>query len=55
MSRLLEKARRALLTDPITGEWLETGEIASLCAGLAAALVLIIALIDLALGLGAGQ
>lgn len=55
MSRLLAKARQALLTDPVTQKPLEPVEIVAGGLGLVAAMVMIVAIIDLALGLGAGQ
>jgi len=45
MSRVLDKARDALLTDPVTGERLEPVEIASLAAGVVVAALTIVAMI----------
>lgn len=55
MSRLLHKARRALLTDPVTGEPLHWVEVVSLFYGLLVTTAIIMAAIAFALGLGGGQ
>ncbi|MFY9350325.1 MAG: hypothetical protein WBL20_20470 [Sphingobium sp.] len=55
MSGLIDKALRALLTDPVTGAPLSAIERASLAYGLAVAIAVIMAMLVLALGLGGGQ
>lgn len=55
MSRLLHKARRALLTDPVTGQPLHWVEVVSLFYGLLVTAAIIMAAIAFALGLGGGQ
>lgn len=55
MSSLIDKALRALLTDPVTGARLSTVECVSLAYGLVVAIAVILAMIVLALGLGGGQ
>lgn len=55
MRRVLEKARRALLTDPVTGAPLDAVEIVSLVYGLIVTVVVIVEMIILGLGMGPGQ
>lgn len=55
MIRLLRKARHALLTDPVTGAPLDAVDIVSLVYGLVVTFVVIMEMIILGLGLGAGQ
>lgn len=51
----LKKARRALLTDPVTREPLSGIECASLFGGLLIACAVVLTMIAIALGLGGGQ
>lgn len=55
MMRVLDKARRALLTDAVTGEPLHWIEIVSLFYGLLVSVAIIMAAIAFALGLGYGK
>lgn len=55
MRRVLEKARRALLTDAVTGQPLHWIEIVSLFYGLLVTLAIGMAAIAFAIGLGYGQ
>lgn len=55
MRRLVAKGLRALLTDPVTGEPLDAVDMVSLVYGLAVTLFVIMEMIILGLGLGAGQ
>lgn len=55
MIRALEMARRVLLTDPVTGHRLSAIECASLFCGLLIGCAVVMAMIAIAMGLGAGQ
>lgn len=55
MTRPIDKALRALLTDPVTGARLSAVECMSLAYGLIVAIAVVLAMIALALGLGGGQ
>ena len=52
MTRLLEKARQALLTDPVTGEPISPAMVA---AWTYTAFFMVMTMLMLSLGLGAGQ
>ena len=55
MTRLLAKARAALLTDPVTRAPLPPQDVISLVIGLWTAFGVILAMLVLGLGLGGGQ
>ena len=55
MTRVLGKARDALLTDPVTKEPLDVVDMISLVSGLVIAVIVILAMVILALGMGSGQ
>ncbi|WP_169800558.1 hypothetical protein [Sphingobium cloacae] len=51
----MEKALRALLTDPVTGDPLDPMDCISLAMGLCVAVLVILAMLVMSLGMGAGQ
>lgn len=55
MSGIMDKARRALLTDPVTGEPLDRMQRLSLAIGAVQGVLVIVAMLIVALGLGAGR
>lgn len=55
MRRLVAKGLRVLLTDPVTGAPLNAIDRISLAYGLSVAFVVIMEMIILSLGMGAGQ
>jgi hypothetical protein len=55
VKRLALLAIEALLTDPVTGDWLDDRDIRSLGHGLVVTIGVIVAMLAASLGLGAGQ